>query len=188
METEGEAASTKPVEVTPKRVGLHDANTDSSQLSVLTASNTTLPHLEPTDAEERGKKKEARKLKRAAREKKKEQQRLDEKKARKEARSSREKKEEREEKKGRRKRSKLPTHHLVNSLVAPKMVTMMSPIKFITRRTRRRKRAARTAITNMQSYPSIILLCLTMIASLSSMCPWASCLISMGPTLPSGST
>jgi hypothetical protein len=56
------------MEVTPKRVGLHDTDTNSSQLSVSTTSNTTLPHLEPTDAVERGKK-EARKLKRAAREK-----------------------------------------------------------------------------------------------------------------------
>jgi hypothetical protein len=59
METEGGATSTKPMEVTLKHVGLHDADTDSSQLSVSSASNTTLPHLEPTDAEERGKKKEA---------------------------------------------------------------------------------------------------------------------------------
>jgi hypothetical protein len=57
------------MEVTPEHVGLHDTDTDSSQLSVSTSSNTMLPYLEPTDAEERGKK-EARKLKRAAREKK----------------------------------------------------------------------------------------------------------------------
>jgi hypothetical protein len=103
---------------------------------------------------------------------------------------SREKKGEREEKKGRRKKKKpkLPTHHLVSSLVAPKMATMMNPIKFIAKRTRRRKRVARTTITNMQPYPSIVSLCLTMIASLSSMCPRASCFISMGPTLPCGST
>jgi hypothetical protein len=58
------------MEVTLEHVGLHDTNTDSSQLSVSIASNTMLPYLEPTDAEERGKKKEARKLKRTAREKK----------------------------------------------------------------------------------------------------------------------
>ena len=56
---------------------------DSSELSVSTASNTTLPHLEATDAEralnenERRRRKERRKLKREAREKKKEQQRLE---------------------------------------------------------------------------------------------------------------
>jgi hypothetical protein len=61
METGGAVASTKPVEVTMERVGLHDINTDSSQLSVSIASNTTLPHLEPTNAKER-RKKEARKL------------------------------------------------------------------------------------------------------------------------------
>ena len=46
-----------------------DVNTDSSKLSALTVSNTTLPHLEATDAEralddnERRRRKEARKLK-----------------------------------------------------------------------------------------------------------------------------
>ena len=56
---------------------LVDVNTDSSELSASTASNTTLPHLEATDAEralnddERRKRKEGRKLKREAREKKK---------------------------------------------------------------------------------------------------------------------
>ena len=55
-----------------------DVDMDSSELSASTASNTTLPHLEATDAEralddnERRRKKEARKLKREAREKKKE--------------------------------------------------------------------------------------------------------------------
>ena len=37
----------KPVDVDPKQVDLHD--TDSSELSMSTASNTTLPHLEATD-------------------------------------------------------------------------------------------------------------------------------------------
>jgi len=52
-----------------------DIKTDSSELSASTTSNTTLPHLEATDAEralnenERRKRKEARKLKREAREK-----------------------------------------------------------------------------------------------------------------------
>ena len=61
-----------------------DVVTDNSELSASTASNTTLPHLEATDAEralndnERRIRKEARKLKREAREKKKkEQQRLE---------------------------------------------------------------------------------------------------------------
>jgi len=66
----------KPVDVNPKQVDLHD--TDNSELSMSTASNTTLPHLEATDAEralnddDRRKWKEARKLKREVREKKKE--------------------------------------------------------------------------------------------------------------------
>ena len=47
-----------------------DVDTDSSELCALIASNTTLPHLEATDAEralddnERRRRKEARKLKR----------------------------------------------------------------------------------------------------------------------------
>ena len=55
-----------------------DVDMDSSELSTSTASNTTLPHLEATDAEgalnenERRRRKERRKLKREAREKKKE--------------------------------------------------------------------------------------------------------------------
>ena len=66
-----------------------DVDTDSSELSALTASNTTLPHLEATDAKgalnenERRRRKEERKLKREAREKK-EEERLEEKKQRKE--------------------------------------------------------------------------------------------------------
>ena len=55
-----------------------DVDTDSSELSASTASNTTLPHLEATDAERalidnERRRKEARKLKREARERKKEQ-------------------------------------------------------------------------------------------------------------------
>ena len=56
-----------------------DVDTDNSELSTSTTSNTTLPHLEATDAEgalnenERSRRKEERKLKREAREKKKEQ-------------------------------------------------------------------------------------------------------------------
>ena len=51
-----------------------DVDIDSYELSASTASNTTLPHLEATDAEralndnERRRRKEARKLKREARE------------------------------------------------------------------------------------------------------------------------
>ena len=65
-----------------------DVDTDSSELSASIASNTTLPHLEATDAKralndnERRRRKEARKLKREAREKKKEEQRLEDKKQR----------------------------------------------------------------------------------------------------------
>ena len=69
-----------------------DVDTDSNELSASTASNTTLPHLEATDAEgalnenERRIRKEAKKLKREARDKKKEERRLEEKKQRKEER------------------------------------------------------------------------------------------------------
>jgi len=92
MELGGESSGAKPTEVHLEEVGLHHTDTDSSQLSVSTASNTTLPHLEPIDGErvlneeDKRKKKEARNLKREAREKKKERQLLDEKKARKETR------------------------------------------------------------------------------------------------------
>ena len=78
MEPEGGSGGAKSTEVRLEEMGLHDTDTDSSQLSVSTASNTTLPHLEPTDGErvldeeEKRKRKEARKLKREAREKKKE--------------------------------------------------------------------------------------------------------------------
>ena len=52
------------------------------------------------------------------------------------------------------------------------------------------RRARRMTTTNMPPYPLTIFLCLwlTMIVSLSSMCPLASYLILMGLTLPSGST
>jgi hypothetical protein len=74
---------------------------------------------------------------------------------------SREKKEEREGKLERRKKKKpkFPTHPLVSSLVAPKMVTMMSPTKFIARGTRKERQRA-TTTTNMPLYPLIIPLCL----------------------------
>ena len=77
MEAGGGSRGVKPVDVNSERVGLHDTDTDSSQLTVSTTSNTTLPHLEPTygervlNEEEKRKRKEARKLKREAREKKK---------------------------------------------------------------------------------------------------------------------
>ena len=56
-----------------------DVDTDNSELSASTVSNTTLPHVEATDAKgalnenERRKREKERKLKREAREKKKEQ-------------------------------------------------------------------------------------------------------------------
>ncbi|XP_066351579.1 protein PXR1-like [Miscanthus floridulus] len=91
MEPRGGTSGVKPVDVDPKRVELHD--TDNSELSMSTASNTMLPHLEATDVEralndeERRRRKEARKAKREVREeKKKEQQRLEDKKRRKEER------------------------------------------------------------------------------------------------------
>ena len=94
----------KPINIDPEDVGLHD--TDSSQLSASTASNSTLPQLEATDAEkaqneEERRRRAARKEKREAIEKKKEQQRLEDKKQRKKE-SSKEKQEEKGEKLGRR--------------------------------------------------------------------------------------
>jgi hypothetical protein len=74
MELEEGPSGVKPVDVDPERVKLHD--TDNSELSVSTASVSTLPHLEATDAErvlneeEKKNRREARKLKREAREKK----------------------------------------------------------------------------------------------------------------------
>ena len=68
-----------------------DVNTDNNELSASIASNTTLPHLEATNAEralnenEGRRRKEARKLKREAREKE-EEQWLEDKKQRKEER------------------------------------------------------------------------------------------------------
>ena len=82
MEPGGGTSGVKPV----------DVDTDNNELSPSIASNTTLPHLEATDAEralndnERRRRKEARKLKREAKERKKEQQRLEDKKQRKEER------------------------------------------------------------------------------------------------------
>ena len=49
MEPGGGTSGVKPVDVHMKRVDLHD--TDNSRQSVSTASNTTLLHLEATDAE-----------------------------------------------------------------------------------------------------------------------------------------
>jgi hypothetical protein len=49
MEPGGRSSGVKLVDVDLKHVGLHE--TDSSELSASTASNTTLPQLEVTDAE-----------------------------------------------------------------------------------------------------------------------------------------
>ena len=48
MEPKGGTSGVKPVDVDLEWVDLH--NTDNSELSVSTASITTLPHLEATDA------------------------------------------------------------------------------------------------------------------------------------------
>ena len=165
MELRGGSGVVKPMNVDLEDVGLHD--TDSSELSASTASNSTLPQLEATDAEkaqneeERRRKRAARKEKREAREKKKEQQRLEEKKARKEERRLKRearKKEEKQEKR-RNKKQKPPIHLQMGYLAAPKMVMMMSPTKCISRRTRK-ERARRMTIINMPPYPLTILLCL----------------------------
>ena len=111
MEAGGRTGSVKRV----------DVDTDSSELSTSTASNTTLPHLEATDAEralngnERRRRKKARKLKREAREKK-EEQRLEEMKQRKEERRlKREARRKRRE--ARKKKRRQQVHHQAYQLV-----------------------------------------------------------------------
>ena len=71
MELEGGSNVVKPINIDPKDVGLHD--TDNSKLSASTASNSTLPQLEASDAkkaqnEEERRRMVARKEKREARE------------------------------------------------------------------------------------------------------------------------
>ena len=138
-----------------------DVDMDSSELSASTASNTTLPHLEATDAEralndnERRRRKEARKLKREAREK--EEQRLEEKKQRKEERRlKREARRKRREDKKKKKRRQ-QVHHQAYQVV-PKMEMMMSHTKCRRGTRRRRKVRARPTTTNMPPYPLTILL------------------------------
>ena len=48
MEPGGGSGVVKPINIDPEDIGLHD--TDSSELSASTASNSTLPQLEATDA------------------------------------------------------------------------------------------------------------------------------------------
>ena len=152
----------KPVDVDPERVDLH--NTDSIELSMSTASNTTLPHLEATDAERalidnERRRKEARKLKREARERKKKQQRLEDKKQRKEERKlTREARRERREVRKKKRRQQM--HHQVTYQVVPKMEMMMSPTKCPRGARRRRWERAKLTTTNMPPYPLTILLCL----------------------------
>ena len=62
----------KPINVNPEDVGLHD--TDSSELSASTASNSTLPQLEATDAK-KAQNEEERRRRRAARKEKQERRR-----------------------------------------------------------------------------------------------------------------
>ena len=141
-----------------------DVNTDSSELSASTASNTTLPHLEATDAERalddkerRRRRKEARKLKREAREKEKEEQWLEDKKQRKEERRlKREARRKRREARKKKEEEKAKRHHQAYQVV-PKMEMMMSHTK-CRRGTRRRKERARPTTTNMLTYPLTILL------------------------------
>ena len=151
----------KPINV--EDVGMHDTN--SSELSASTASNSTLPQLEASDAkkaqnEEERRRRVARKEKREAREKE-EEQRLEEKKARKdERRLKREaRRKRREARKKKEQEAKASMHLQVSYLAAPKMVMMMSPTKCIARRTRK-ERARRMTTINMSPYPLTILLCL----------------------------
>ena len=61
-----------PINVDPEDTGLH--GTDSSELSASTASNSTLPHLEATDAK-KAQNEDERRRRRAARKEKKKQER-----------------------------------------------------------------------------------------------------------------
>jgi hypothetical protein len=95
-----------------------------------------------------------------------------------------------------KKRRRHMMHHLVSYQVARMMVMMMyhimSPKGIRRPRTRARRRIARTRAAaprrNMPPYPLTILICLTVTVSLLSTYPRESYLISMGQTLPSGST
>ena len=139
-----------------------DVDTNNSELSTSTASNTTLPHLEATDAEralnknKRRRRKETRKLKREAREKKKEEQRLEDKKQRKEERRlKREARRKRRE--ARKKKRRQQVHHQTYQVVS-KMEMMMSHTKCRRGTRKRRKERARPTTTNMPPYPLTILL------------------------------
>jgi len=109
-----------------------DVNMDISELSASIVSNTTLPHLESTDAEgalneNERRRKEERMLKIEAREKK-EEQWLEEKKQRKvERRLKREARRKRRE--ARKKKRRQPLHHQVTYQVVPKVEMMVSPNK-----------------------------------------------------------
>ena len=146
-----------------------DVDTDNSELSASTASNTTLPHLEATDAERalnengRRRRKEARKLKREAREKKKEEQQLEDKKQRKEEKKLKREARRKKEKLGKRRKKKRrqKMHHQVAYQVVLKIEMMMSPTKCRKgARKRRKERAKLTPITNMLPYPLTTTLCL----------------------------
>ena len=133
---------------------------DSSELSASTASNTTLPHLEATDAESalndnERRRKEARKLKREAGEKK-EEERLEEKKQRKEERRLK-RGARRKRREARKKKRRQQVHHQAYQVV-PKIEMMMSHTKCRRGTIRRRKERARSTITNMPPYPLTILL------------------------------
>ena len=141
-----------------------DVDIDISELSASTASDTTLPLLEATDAKralndnERRRRKEARKLKREAREKK-EEQRLEDKKQRKEERKLiREARRRRRE--ARKKKRRQQMHHQVTYQVVPKMEMMMSPTKCQRGTRRRREERGNPTTINMPPYPLTILLCL----------------------------
>ena len=141
---------------------------DSSELSVSTASNSTLkPDGGMTTDPERRQRRQAR---REAKAKRKEDEKLAAKKKR------------------RRKKRRSMMHHQVSYHLVRMMVMMMNHIT-APRRTRRANQRRRTtaAKRNTPLYPLTILICLTETRSVLSTCPLASCLISMGPTLLSGS-
>jgi hypothetical protein len=92
MEAGGGSKGTR---VDPDAISVHKGDGSSSEISLSTASNTTLKDLKTTNAGRKKERKDRRAIKtanREAREKKKEEQRLEDKKKRKEARITRQEK------------------------------------------------------------------------------------------------
>ena len=164
MEPGGGIGVVKPMHVDPEDVGLHE--TDSSELSASTASNTTLPQLEMTDAkkaqheEDRRKRKAAREAKREAREMK-EQQRLKDKKQRKEERKlKREARKKRRE--ARKKEEEAKAINTSSSEISSSSKDRDDDESYqVSKEGKKEKKGkAKPTKTNIPPYPLTILLCL----------------------------